>query len=261
MSSIIGYFARAILRPSPTRAPASLLRSFLQQPILFDLCSVALQSLNLRYMKRVHDNRVAKSERHIAAQEHNAHVTANKLITTTRRQEEFYKIASMPSRDVRNEKLLIVGPRNSSELFMAWTYGYSWRNICGIDLYSTHPKISVMNMEEMTYENDVFDVVTMCMTLGYAKDIKAALSEVARILKPGGRFAFSSTYDPGTKSWPQEAIYNGEKIREVLRELNLNIYHHTFQEKINAKGRKQTVHEFGVFKEDLSAEVQDRLFL
>jgi SAM-dependent methyltransferase len=229
---------------------------------MFDLCSVALQAMNLRYMKSIHEKKVAATDSHAAAQEYNAKVTASKLITTTRRQEEFYKIAGMPTRDVSKEKLLIVGPRNTSELFMAWTHGYSWDNIQGIDLYSTHPKIKVMNMEEMTFSDGVFDVVTMCLTLGYAKDIKVALSEVSRVLKPGGRFAFSSTYSPNeTSKWSQEAIFSGEKIRDALHEMGMNIYHHTSFEKINADGKKQTLHAFGAFKEDPSIKHQDRLVL
>ena len=261
MASLLGYFARAITRPATTRAPAYSLRMLMRQPIMFDLCSVTLQALNQRYMKGVHENKVGLDERHTAAQKHNAGVTSSKRITTTRRQEEFYKIISMPSHDLRDEKLLIVGPRNSSELFMAWTYGFSWNNIQGIDLYSTHPKISEMNMEAMTFEDESFDAITMCMTLGYASDTKVALKEVVRVLKPGGRFSFSVTYDPDCKDWPEEAIYNGEKIRETLHELGMNIYHHTSFERVNVKERLQTSHAFGAFKEDPAVKMQDRLLL
>lgn len=261
MPSILGYFVRAITHPTATRAPAHSLRVLLRQPRVFDLCSVALQAMNLRHIKGIHEEKVAHSERHIAAQKHNARVTSSKLITTTRRQEEFYKIISMPSHDMTKEKLLIVGPRNSSELFMAWTYGFSWDNIQGIDLYSTHPKIAQMNMEEMTHEDETFDAVTMCATLGYANDTKVALSEVVRVLKPGGRFAFSVTYDPGTTDWSEEAIYNGEKIREALHQLGMSIYHHTSFEVLNSKGRTQTSHAFGAIKEDPSIQMLDPLRL
>jgi len=261
MPSILGYFARAITRPSPTRAPTHPLRRFLHLPRMFDVCSVAIQTMNLHYIKSVHENKVANSDRHVAAQKHNARVTSQKLITTTRRQEEYYKIISMPSRDMSKEKLLIVGPRNSSELFMAWTYGFSWDNIHGIDLYSTHPKITAMNMEDMSHADASFDAVTMCATLGYAQNTKTALAEVVRVLKPGGRFAFSVTYDPGTPDWPEETIYNGEKIRDTLHQLGMNIYHHTSTELVNAKDRNQTSHAFGAFKEISEIDLQDRLLL
>lgn len=259
--TLLKYYMRCFTSPAKIITPALTLRTLLRQPVLFDLCSVTLQALNLKYISNVHENKVTTSQRHVDAQKHNADVTASKRITTTRRQEEYYKIVSMPSRDVRNEKLLIVGPRNLSELFMAWTYGFEWSNIQGIDLYSTHPKIQEMNMEHMTFEDESFNAVTMCMTLGYANDTKLALSEVVRILKNNGRFSFSVTYDPNTKEWPEETIYNGRKIVETLHELGMNVYHHSSFEKVNKLGSLVTLHSIGAVKEDSTEKRHDHLLL
>lgn len=259
--ALFKYLVRCFISPAKTTAPALTVRTLLRQPVLFDLCSVILQALNLRHIQNIHENKVTPTQRHVDAQKHNADVTALKRITTTRRQEEFYKIISMPSREMRNEKLLIVGPRNLSELFMAWSYGFEWANIQGIDLYSTHPKIQEMNMEDMSFADESFDAVTMCMTLGYADDTKRALGEVVRILKKNGRFSFSVTYDPGTTEWLEETIYNGNKIRETLHELGMNIYHHSSFEKVNKLGSLITLHSIGAVKDSAPEEMQDRLHL
>ena len=116
-------------------------------------------------------------------------------------------------------------------------------------------------MEYMTFEDESFDAVTMCMTLGYANDTKLALSEVVRVLKDNGRFAFSVTYDLGTKKWPEETFYNGEKIHEALHELGMNIYYHSSFEKINKLGSHVALHSFGAVKEAPKAERHDHLVL
>ena len=43
---------------------------------------------------------------------------------------------------------------------MAWTYGYKWENIVGIDLFSFNPKILVMDMNKLTFQNNYFDDIS-----------------------------------------------------------------------------------------------------
>jgi hypothetical protein len=56
-----------------------------------------------------------------------------------------------------------VGPRNVQELFLAWTFGFKWKNIVGIDLYSTNKKIKVINMNNTNFAEETFDYVSMAI--------------------------------------------------------------------------------------------------
>jgi ubiquinone/menaquinone biosynthesis C-methylase UbiE len=107
--------------------------------------------------------------------------------------------------------------------------------------------ISVMNMEAMTWPDNAFDVVTMSQTLSYAKDTFAALSEVARVLRPGGRFAFSATVNPGAEVWVEDNVHGGQ-IAEMLHRLGFEITAHFPSEKINSSGKLQTLHAFAARK-------------
>jgi ubiquinone/menaquinone biosynthesis C-methylase UbiE len=69
-----------------------------------------------------------------------------------------------------------------------------WKNISGINLYSTNKKVTTMNMGSMTFLVNTFDCIVMTDTLAYADDYKKSLSEVARVLKPRGRASFGIIY-------------------------------------------------------------------
>lgn len=245
--SILGFYYRAVVSPVRRVRPANVLRALLRLPVVFDLATVILQTRQLGRLSTVHDKTVADDPYHQKVQNYNAGVTATKRITTTRRAEEYYEILALPPRDMSDEKLLVVGPRNVHELFLAWLYGFSWKNIQAIDLYSTHPKIVPMNMEAMTFADGSFDAVSMANTLSYAKDTGTAIKEVARVLKPGGRFAFSGTYDPGQPDWYEDKV-SGAKIHQLLHENGMSVYHHTSIDKVNSKGRVQCSHSFGALK-------------
>ena len=51
---------------------------------------------------------------------------------------------------LKNKKILIVGPKFITELFLAWTYGFQWKNIHAIDIVSNHPKIKLMDVDSLS---------------------------------------------------------------------------------------------------------------
>lgn len=246
--SLPGVLYNAVFRPAKVQRPTYLLRIILRWPILFDLVSFGLQVRDIGKLQRIRDSYGTDDTHHKKVQDYNAGVTQRKVITTTRRAEKIYEALTLPSRDTSAERLLIVGPRNIQELFIAWLYGFSWQNIEGIDLYSTNPRIQVMNMEDMSFPANKFDAVTMSATLSYAGDTRAALSEVARVLKPGGRFAFTTTYDPESMDWPGDHI-PGATIAEILSNLGLHVYYYSTIEKTNSLGHRQSSHCLVVQKE------------
>jgi SAM-dependent methyltransferase len=254
-----GFFYRALFQPAPCPCPPRPWRNFLRLPIVFDLVSLILQLQQLRRLSHINDEYVVTDELHRASHDYNAGMTKSKRITTTRRAEEFYNILTSSPRDLRNEKLLIVGPRNVLEIYLAWLHGYRWKNISAIDLYSMHEKIQPMNMEDMTFEDETFDAVTMSATLAYAKDTHRALSEVSRVLKKGGRAVLGATYDPGG-GWIGATV-RAEEIVTMCRDVGLDIFFYTYEDKINSEKRIQTAHRLGLQKNPPRSERNDPVIL
>ena len=252
------FFYYAIFKPQKPKSTFSLLKELLRWPILFDLTSLWMQILDEKRTKKISDSYAVNDPHHRLVQDYNASVTLQKRFTRTRRVEEYYAVLSQPIRDKSREQLLIVGPRNIHEIFIAWLTGFSWGNICAIDLYSTNNKIKIMNMEEMTFNDASFDAVIMANTLSYAADTNKVICEVFRVLRPDGRFVFSATYDPGSPDYPGDHIRGGE-ILDMIRSAGFDVYYHIDKDKINSQGRHQTSHTFGLLKLDKTASTLDRL--
>ena len=223
------------------------LRALLRAPIFFDVSAFFIQARDLLRPNRAGDHYTADDPHHRKVHDYNAGVTEAKRIHRTRRTEEYYQVLNLPARDLSHEKVLSIGPRNVLELYVAWLYGFSWSNITGVDLYSTNPKIVEMNMEKMTFEDDLFDAAAMSSTLAYAEDTKAALSEVYRVLKPGGRFVFGQTHVPDQLEWPGNR-FDGDDIKAMLDDIGFRVFFYEPHPKINSLGQPQTSHMFGVVK-------------
>ena len=243
VKNVLGAIYRAVFSPARRGAPVQPLRAFARLPVVYDMVSLALQARDLRRMSRIAGTYATDDAHYRQVHDYNAGVTRSKVITTTRRAERYYELLSLLRRPAREERLLIVGPRNVQELFTAWTRGWSWDRIEAIDLYSTNSKISVMNMEAMAFPDASFDAVAMANTLSYANDTRQALLEVARVLRPGGRFAFSATYDPDGSRWKEDKV-DGGALATMLRELGFEVCVHFAADKTNSEGRRQTSHDF-----------------
>lgn len=258
--SLAGHLYRSVVHPTRPQCPVRPWRTLLRLPVLFDLVSLTLQLRDLGRVERLKDSYVASSDHHRDVHDYNAGVTQAKRITSTRRAEEIYEILTLPPRDLRDEKLLIVGPRNVVELYIAWLHGFRWKNIQAIDLYSMNEKITPMNMEAMEFADGSFDAVTMSATLNYAEDLDRAIGEVARVLKPGGRFVFGHPYDPGSPEWPGNLVRGGE-IKARLDAQGLSVYFHSSLDKTNSAGNVQTAHRFAARKRPAGPDLLDPLVL
>jgi SAM-dependent methyltransferase len=220
---------------------------FVSLPRVFDVTSWALQAFWLRRFRAIEDVSAYADDHLKTVHGYNAGVTAGKVITSTRRAEPVYRIAALPGRDLGRERILIVGPRNAQEFLVAWLYGFSWSRMEAIDLYSTHPKIRVMDMHDMTFADASFDLVTMVNTLGYASELGRVIRQVERILRPGGRFCFSHAH------WPESQTFAGDRVSaasviEMCHEAGLETYHHHSFFKTNSSGGRQRSHFIGMQK-------------
>jgi SAM-dependent methyltransferase len=249
--------ARALRRPADVSESAGFWRTALRRPRIFDLVSCALQLRDLDRLATIHEGDAGDAF-FARVKDYNSGVTQRKVVSTTRRAELMYQLLTAPARDVRGERLLIVGPRNVQELYIAWLYGYRWRNIVGIDLYSTSRKIVVMNMEVLGVRDASVDAIAMANTLSYARDTFQCLSEMARVLTPGGRFVFGATYYPQSRDWPGNLV-SGAEIREMLKRLGFRLAAYHAFDKVNSLGGQQTAHIFMVQKPDARQPGFDRV--
>jgi hypothetical protein len=239
----------AVVQPAARRAAVQPVRALVRLPRVFDLVSLVMQWRDLQLIKGrlVGANAAVKDAYHLHVQEYNAGVTQAKMITTTRRAEYLYEVLATARQISPLDNLLIIGPRNVLELLLAWVHGFAWANIVGIDLYSTNPKIRLMNMEEMTFTDESFSAITSFATISYAQDTSKALREVSRVLKPGGHAVFSITYAPDATEWAESDI-TGEQIHQFAKSAGLNLFWHTKSSKINSDRQEQTSHVFGYRK-------------
>ncbi len=86
--------------------------------------------------------------------------------------------------DFKGQSVLCVGARNNDEIryFRELGAGY----VVGIDLYDVPPDIVVMDMHDLKFEDNRFDVVYSRHSFEHAYDKYKAGKEFIRVLKPGG---------------------------------------------------------------------------
>jgi SAM-dependent methyltransferase len=236
--------ARAILHPVPRARKLAPLRAVVRLPGVFDLASLTMQAIDLARLPRIGSTYSVEGDYMRQVHDYNASVSLKKTITFTRRAEIHYEmLTGSPPRRVDGESLLVVGPRNRHELLMAWCHGYAWDRISAIDLYSTNPKIQVMNMEKMSFPAASFDAVAMAHTLAYSSDCDVAIGEVARVLRPGGRFAFGAAYEPVNDQWKGNRV-PAQQLVDRMHDLDMEVVGHLAYDKTNGLGFRQTTHAF-----------------
>lgn len=106
-------------------------------------------------------------------------------------------------------RVLSIGPRNENELLHLAAYGFDLRNVEAIDLVSNSPLVTIMDMHDLEYPNDSFDVVISGWTLPYSKDPRKALAEKMRVLKPGGLLCVGLTRVPPDSQDHQKLMAEG----------------------------------------------------
>ena len=115
--------------------------------------------------------------------------------------------------DFGNSKSLVIGPRNESEILMLRAYGF--KKLSVIDLFSYSPVIQPMDMNQLEFGDNAFDIYYSSAVIKYSTDIKTAVSEAVRVTKNGGIMAFCFMYGSLTDLIPAGSELSGG-VRDLL---------------------------------------------
>jgi SAM-dependent methyltransferase len=105
--------------------------------------------------------------------------------------------------NLRDLKVLTIGPRTEGEVWNFVGHGFRRRNIEALDLISYSPMIQLGDMHAMPYPAASFDVVVAGWVISYSDDKQCAADEIARIAKAGAVVAIGIEW--GRKSPEQVA--------------------------------------------------------
>ncbi len=84
-------------------------------------------------------------------------------------------------------------------------------------------------MEDMKFPNESYDNVTMANVYGYQLDPEKCISEISRILKPGGKLVFNSAYSPVSDLPVYQLRVN--QILDIFKKYNFEVLYHSYENK------------------------------
>ena len=127
-----------------------------------------------------------------------------------------YPLLSIPwvRRMFKTGKILSIGPRNEGEVLLLSKLGFDWKNITAIDLFSYSPKITLMDMHQMTFPDNSFDIVISSWVLRYSYSIEKAVNEMIRVAKNGSYIAIGMSYGD------DELIQSSRDAESVITKLD-----------------------------------------
>jgi SAM-dependent methyltransferase len=112
----------------------------------------------------------------------------------------------------KESKILVIGPRNESNLFFLRGMGFKKENIIGLDMISYVPSIKLGDMHNLPFETNSFDAVACGWTLSYSNDPKKAANEMLRVVKSNGLIGIAVEYSTMTSE--DEIAMSGYILQE-----------------------------------------------
>jgi SAM-dependent methyltransferase len=111
-------------------------------------------------------------------------------------------------------KALVVGCRNAYELDLLESHGV--RKTVGVDLFSTDPRIIVMDMHTLRFGDGEFDLVYCSHALEHALESGKVLDGMARVIKPGGIVAIEVPANINTTGVEINDFRNSDNLVKIL---------------------------------------------
>lgn len=85
--------------------------------------------------------------------------------------------------------VLIVGPRNESELFNFYGAGFSPKNITAIDLFTYSPRVKMLDVYDLRMLDQKYDVIYLGFMIAYQKTPDDLISYLTKFLNSRGIIA------------------------------------------------------------------------
>ena len=92
-------------------------------------------------------------------------------------------IIQLPHINIKESKILCIGPRTEGEIYNLFTHGFSLKNIKSVDLISYSKKIELCDAHNLFYKNNIFDIILCSYTLTYSTNRKKIIEEIIRCSK------------------------------------------------------------------------------
>ena len=125
----------------------------------------------------------------------------------------------------KDTRILLIGPRNESDLWLLKGYGFSLENLRGLDIISYSPLIDLGDMHATSYPDDSWDAVVLGWVLTYSLEPERVAKEVLRIVKPGGLVAIGLEYSvlqrDDVEALTGYKLGRSERINSVVQILEL----------------------------------------
>lgn len=203
----------------------NLFRFFLRKPIPFKTICKILQLTSKKYISsptvlETKDENLNRVIKYTLKQ-----IELNKVFGSNRRMQYYYDLIQCFIKGrLKNKKLLIIGPKFITELFLSWTYGFKWKNIYAIDLISNHPKIKLMDADNLKFKNLKFDAISMANVFGYNKDPHKCIEGISKSLNKDGVLVFnSSQFKNPLEKTPLSATLSDDDINNLLKKNFFNV--------------------------------------
>jgi SAM-dependent methyltransferase len=84
----------------------------------------------------------------------------------------------------KDYKVLIIGPRTEDDIFHA--FGLGFINCRGLDLFSYSPFVETGSVCAIPFPENSLDSIILGWVLPYLDDIRQALKEINRVVRPNG---------------------------------------------------------------------------
>lgn len=151
-------------------------------------------------------------------------------------------------------KVLSVGPRSETELFMLYAAGFQPDNVRALDLISYSELVDLGDMHNMPYSDDSFDVVILGWVLGYSHDPKKVAKEVIRVARPGAYVAIGcERAPPAVRFAPSQSgiVLDGtyfETTQEYVDLFEGHVYDVPVRHDVHRKMQDQTCHVIAIIE-------------
>lgn len=139
--------------------------------------------------------------------------------------QNYYQLAQCYLKEgLSNKKILIVGPKFITELFLAWTYGFKWTNIYAIDIISNHPKIRLMDVDSLNFDDLKFDCISMANVFGYNKNPYDCIKGISDHLNKEGILVFNSSFHKKfLEKTPKSSMLSASQLKDLLEQNSFDI--------------------------------------